>query len=557
MDWLKERFENNSVEYKIRKTNEAKGAIMIPTGVGKSGVMFEDIFWFMLHNSTHRKHAFVINAPILRLVGQSANDCLTAIKIIPELKFLVDSGKVMFFINSSDSGETYEDILSEIEISAYPFMDGKAKGFSAFLESDTAEFAIIASCNKSLGKIANCMTELKKDVEFHIYLDESHTLTIHKDIENSTADDDTPVTYVNFKELLKAQYVYALSATPDEEITLELNQYNGHKGEAGYFIIREKAQEHIKANHILQPKAYINDVPEGYELESGRCEQFMDMMKLENSNIFQKILLTVKTWSDVEELESQLMENGWKVFSTCAKLGMREDGKTMTDNVVEFINRVDSYEGDCFVIHIKQLTAGIDIKSLTGCIIYNTQHGDNENYRTYIQTIGRTLRMGKDERGMPIETRLKKYGYVLFLVPEDFNRKTTLGYFLNKYYALDTLNFVKGTHAWKSNGGSMTISVESLFENGELESVDDFFSIIEELKMNLEKYIKAEIKPMYDFAEAHNLPMDFIAKEIQRIKNEYCNSVRLCYKNYSINNFLENEELIKDITKIIDKCLGY
>ena len=551
MDWLIEKHGIN--ENKIAKTREIKGSIMIPTGGGKSGIMMENAINFIKENSIGRKYMFVFNGPILRIVAQTVNDFLSVLNSKEVCKDKIEKGEFMFFMNSSDSGESYEEALSESGISAYPFIGGKDRaGFEAFINSEIAKYAIVASCNKSLYKIDAKISEIQKSgVNVVVYLDESHTLTIY-DNKGKSAESEEERTYVDFSKLCRAHCVYAFSATPEPEVTAEINKYNGHGGNSSFYIIRESPEQYITANYIVAPNVGIMRNVDGYALEGGVCEMFLNELKSKNPKIYHKILLTVSSWTEVESLEKQLDEMGYKVFSTCVKLGMRENCSEFTKDVIEFINRIDNYQGDCFVIHIKQLIAGIDIKSLTGCIIVNNQHGDSDNYRKYIQIIGRTLRVGsEDKRGMPIDERKKKYGYVLFVLPNSFDRENTISFFLNRYYGLDNLDFTKDAHPWRGKGDG---SIEIIpFRNGtDPDEKETYPSFIKELLADIEKYIEYEIKPGYEFAKKHNLKWN-AKDEIEHLAKEYSLSEQKELKNCNVADFLTNKWLIEQVEMLIRK----
>ncbi len=558
MDWLI-RTDGIS-ENKLLKTHEYRGSIMIPTGVGKSGIMMENVIHHIKNNPLNRKYVFVFNGPQLRILSQTVNDFFAVLKggevdgemhkvCSDELKH----GEVMFFMNSSDSGESYDDILSEVGISMYPFVGTKnVKGFDAFLEDDTAKYAIVASCNKSLHKFVNRIPSLQKEgVNVFLYLDEAHTLTINKDYKPSPGDEDEK-TYIDFSKLCTARAVYAFSATPEPDVTAEINRYNGHSGNPGYYILRESAAEHIAAGNILAPKVKSVKVNECV-ITGEICEMWLNEVRLNEPDVFHKILLTVKSWQEVERLESQLSEMGYKVFSTCTELGMRQNGKEFTKDVINFINTIDNYDGDCFVIHIKQLVAGIDIKSLTGCIIATKQHGDTDNYRQFIQIIGRTLRIGKgDERGMPRAERKKKFGYVLFLLPSNYSRDNMISFFIDKYYALDNLDFIKGEHAWKSHANG-NIEFEDMFENMiDLDSEENYPAFIKELLANVEGCIKNELKPQRDFCLKNNYPWH-ADKEIEMLANEYSLSNQKELKACNVADFLTDDWLIEKVKALVKK----
>ena len=45
MDWFIEKYNNNELTYEIANTNKNFGTIVMPTGTGKSGVIYEDCIY--------------------------------------------------------------------------------------------------------------------------------------------------------------------------------------------------------------------------------------------------------------------------------------------------------------------------------------------------------------------------------------------------------------------------------------------------------------------------------------------------------------------------------
>ena len=557
MNWLIKK--NGLDKNKLWNTDEDMGTIMIPTGGGKSALMFENIIRHMRENALGKKMIFVLNGPQLKIISQTTNDALRVICADNVQRANgYNKDEIMFFINSSDTGESYENVLFENELSAYPFVSTeKTTGIEAFLRSDTAKYAIVASCNKSLYKIDARIAEFRSiGIETIVYLDEAHTLTIDKNADNDNEYSEESRTFVDFSKLCNAKCVYAFSATPEQEITAEINKYNGHNGEEDYYIIKESPEKYIKDNIIVPPLVTIKRVDDDYSLNYKTCEDMMRDSKKKNQNINHKILVTANSWSEVESLENSLVSRGNTVFSTCVKLGMRMNGEKFTvngndGNVIQFINTIDSWDGDCFVIHIKQLTAGIDIKSLTGCIIVNRQHGDNSNYRKYIQIIGRTLRTADGERGCAEKT--KTHGDVLFLIPDDFDRASTIAYFINNYYGLDRLNFIKiHMNPRPKNGGSVKID-EGNGLNLDMEEFDEKEpSFITELKADLEEYVKHELSPKYKFYKRNHIPFN-LEKDLTNLKDEYFFKAKKSFKNYNIADFLTDKWLVDDIKALFEK----
>lgn len=546
------------LEEKIWNTGERMGTIMIPTGGGKSSLMFEHTVKRIRENSIGRKIIFVYNGPYLKLVSQTTHDLLISIKHKRLFKGEIERGEVMFFMNSSDDGGDYEDILSDIGMSVYPFMDTqKQKGINAFFESPTAKYAIVASCNKSLYKIDNRISELRsKGADIVVYLDEQHTLTVHEEEEKASENEEEQRTYVDFAKLCNADNVYAFSATPNQEVTAEINKYNGHNGSEDYYIIKESAQEYIRKKIIVQPKVYKWKINPDYELEHKTCEEFMYKLKTEDNKIYHKILITVSSWSELKRVESGLVEDGHKTFSTCVKLGMREDGKTFTGSIVDFLNKIDNYRGDCYVIHIKQLVNGMDIKGLTGCIIMTRQHGDVENYRKFIQIIGRVLRTMPGERGVMDDEsqRKKKWGHVLFLIPDDFDRESTLSFFIDNYYGLDRLNFIKNmvSSPKGKNGGKFTHEEGDGINFSNNKEKEVYPGFIEDLLVDLDVYVKTELLPAIKAKKKFGLPIH-LEYDLERLKDEYFQKTKKQFSNFKVSDFLGDNWLIDKIAEFFAK----
>jgi hypothetical protein len=348
-------------------------------------------------------------------------------------------------------------------------------------------------------------------------------------------------------------YLYALTATPDSEVTKRINEYNGHNGDSGYFIYKVDPRDLIEANIILPPRISILKLSDKlveenkYKLDAEKLIQYMKWLKAESPNVYQKVLVTCQNKSELRTLQRELEKRGKFVFSTCSDDGCKktnEDGE-FADEVdeVNFIQTVDSYEGDCFVLHIRQLIQGIDIKSLTACVIATQSHGDSSIYKKNIQIIGRTLRPKSGERGIDIEHRDKKYGEVLYMVHENYNLRPIIN-FIEKYYGIGYI-CVDGTGT-KSfhNTSKATAVIEEEEENAGLKfktfSTDEEFEY-EDLLMNISEIIKDELLPMHRFLVRNggkgidvNGEIRRLSDNIGNIDNDYDSVVLLT--NFNLQN---------------------
>ena len=141
-------------------------------------------------------------------------------------------------------------------------------------------------------------------------------------------------------------------------------------------------------------------------------------------------------------------KHGWKVFMTSSKEGAKksENDEMVGMDEAKFIRDVDEYDGDCFVLHIRQLIQGIDIKTLTGCVIYNASKVNDGVKRWIIQTVGRTLRPYSGERpenllenGLTLDDRKKKFGSVFIVIGGNLSEdiEGQVGTLFQRYYGLD------------------------------------------------------------------------------------------------------------------------
>ena len=263
----------------------------------------------------------------------------------------------------------------------------------------------------------------------------------------------------------------------------------------------------IAENIILPVKTYTCRINNDSSITSDHCIMFMEMVKEDNPNINHKVLVTASNTDHLRDLQGELSNKGYKVFSTCSRDGgvTNSDDEMIDIDEVAFINEVDTYDGDCFVIHIKQLRQGIDIKSITDIIMYNSTRVNDGVKRTILQTIGRSLRPAFGERGMDIDLRSKKHSNALFLVgDDDYDAvQRQMFNFLIEYYGVKGVTaFANDVTKEHGNKGKFKGTINPFPTNTGFG--DDYFNvyniIIEELLFEIATYIKNVIKPRYDMA---------------------------------------------------------
>lgn len=433
MDWLIKAIKENKYEYKLSETNQHFGTVCMPTGLGKSGVMIEDT---INQIKTNKKNIIInLSCPILKLTQQLINDLLDVMDGLE-----IDSDDIHFYINSSDDSDNY-DKLEELKISA--------ERFTNFEKSKKSRINIVASCHKSLWRFIAKSEELKKDFSLYSYLDEAHELSLLTDSE------DEDYTRIDLDTLCSnSDSVVAFSATPNPDVTHKLIEYEKNPpkvkkfSKEDSFMIYVNPRKAIQKNFILPPFTSFMLTEEDSLQVDDLC-LIMEHAKKRNPNIKHKILVTLFTADQLKDMRSKLEKKGFVVYSTCSQYGFGsgKDEDPEYANIKGFVDAITNEENDCFILHIKQLISGIDIKCLTDCVLFSKDHGKQEKYRTIIQTIGRVLRPLKGERGKSIEKRIKKDGGVYFLsAGADANKIiSNARKLINDYYGFGDASFEKAT----------------------------------------------------------------------------------------------------------------
>lgn len=536
MDWLVEKLnKNKNYKYRIAETEQNFGTICMPTGYGKSGVIFEDIV-YQIRNWKKNDKPLIINlsSPILKLTQQTINDMLQTLSQLSG----IDKSLFHFYICSSDCGESYDE-LKNIGVRSEDFEKQPAHSFK--------EICLVATCHKSLWKFIDKFAnfdDAKNIYTISSYLDEAHKIAILPDEVDRTKSERVFLQYKRtltvkeyeelseeeksyYKETTKKQLlnrqkeycliqnkvsentiidldlmetfstkIYAVTATPNSEITDELYSYNYGRNRAWGEKVRKQnhkkvytifipATQAIRENIICPPLVKI--VPSKTDsITTTLLEDLMQNAIETNPNIKHKILVTLRTTEEVAHIRSELEKLGNKVFSTDSRNGFGEEEDISISTIQEFIKEVEEFEGNCFVLHIRQLIEGIDISGLTDCVIFtNAENHDlnKQDYKRYVQTIGRTLRLGK-EREKSKEERLKKSSNVYFVTKNE----TQFGQFrnfVNSYYGYGNVHFFEAKFQKTHDSGED--GKEELYTGTGFnfdEALDSGITVIEKLWMS-------------------------------------------------------------------------
>lgn len=461
MSWMIDKMEKGNYKYRLYETKKHYGHIVIPTGVGKSGVCIEDI---IKNIEIQKSGVLIINisCPILKLTQQLMKDLFEVIQLRN-----INTDNIRFFINSSDDGGNYD--VSSLDMDVNPLSQ---------FETKHDRINIVASCNMSMwkfikltSKIRRASNDEKEKIKFKYrgavrilnYIDEAHLLPIKEYTQTADGNDVDVDKRVDLQKLCEnSEVVYAFTATPDPKIVEILYDYETEPMRGKRYIINTSAREAIQRGDILPPMVKFMRTKE-LNLTLEQLNHIMKDALESNPKIYHKILITAFSRPQLRELYEGLSKMGHKVFCICDPNGGYEDFEH--SNITEFSNEIEHYQGNCFVIHIRMLREGIDIKGLTDCVLFSRGHGDQDKYRMTIQTIGRVLRCLKGERGSKFvgtkkksyadSPRLKKYGGVYFISPsEDQITESNIRGLIERYYGLDCAVFEKHYELDKSGSGS-------------------------------------------------------------------------------------------------------
>lgn len=445
MQWLIDKYiKNEDIKHIILNTHRNYGAIIKPTGTGKSA----DIFIHMLDKiiEAYKKDQRLIlhlSEPIIKLCAQQIIDFLNLLEGVYVKLNINKNDIVIFNNNSAPTAKTYVDDTDEINIITkygYNCLSFKENIDDAFINDKTYKIAIIISCHKSLYKFINKFSnKTLLNTNISTYLDESHELSVNENPE-------TDSTKININLLAKASdQVYLLSATHKREMVEKINYFDCYENDNIKYIYEMTPAEAIEENIICSPNIDYIQTDDG-RVAVKHCVAGMKNFKQSNNSIYHKVLVTCGSTEDLRNKRDKLIKMGYHVFSTCSTDGMDgqvlyENTKEKYDNIKSFTNAIQNLQDDCFILHIKQLISGIDITGLTDAIIYRS---DTDNFSTYdkdIQIIGRILRLGY-ERGYDIANRKKKVANVLYVTSKDNDHANSdLSKFYITYYGIGTVYF--------------------------------------------------------------------------------------------------------------------
>ena len=551
MQWFIDKYNNNELTYDIAATGRNYGTICMPTGTGKSAKIYANTIYNinrLAKDGWQKKLVVNMNSNILKLNNQLVNDFL---EIITGTDIL-NSNEIAIYINSSDKSDSYKKAsVNNIQVANF----NKTSEFSYKLN-------LVISCNPSLYHFYKKIPKMdRENLEVITYLDESHTLAIYgdDDIQASTGK-NKEAEKPNIKKLCQGcDKVYAFSATPDPDITRTINSFETSI-EDGKYIILINPSEAIAANQIVSPRFRYVSYDKGADMiTADLCENCLVDAKSLTPEIKHKVLVTCSDSDHLYDLRTALEKDGYKVFSTCSKFlydldetNNIEEAKNMS--IEKFTQEIEDYNGDCFVLHIRQLICGIDVKALTDAIIYDNFTGATSSWRIYVQTIGRILRCANGERGLGISKRTKKYGNVYFYNPEkDENQLLNIAHFFTSVYGVTT---AFETVFMGKNGTTTRTSMTELKNKGDGKNHDKKNNKVENIYI---EDVKIKIQDIINNYKKNNHIFELISRNKATFEQQvYLNLLNVAGNMTELNtvDVTNTQESIRDIVHEYGKSVA-
>ena len=356
--------------------SKIKGTCYLPTGAGKTIVMMEDARQRIL-NATEPM-TFVVVAPRILLANQ----------LCSEFEAYLQGLNVAYM--HCHSGETHHQ--SSTRSSVIAEYNDTAIG--------SGKHHFIFTTYNSIGRVNE--SDIEIDV---VYFDEAHHCV-------------KPSNFVGIAHTSSvADNAYFFTATPKFNNSMEsMNNTDVY----GNNIISIPAQELIDAGSIIPPKV----VP--YEAQTIRTKENAAFVDAENivgilSEISDcdapKVLVAAPStkviWSMFTEsdLLQQLNDMGYTIMHITSKHGAYIDKQKVSREV--FFDKMNEFGADpdkkFIVFHYSIMSEGISIHGLTHCIMLR-----NLPMIEMCQTIGRVIRVHKDDRKAIQEGKMKTGEYAFY-----------------------------------------------------------------------------------------------------------------------------------------------
>ena len=461
MQWLINDIQQNTdcrplgaqmINFKLRVF--PRGNVQAPTGYGKSAIIIRDIVDKVRYAMSHgKKLVITISTPLLVLNDQFYQDLVEVlVAVFPNLT----AANCRFVDNSCVKSQQTGNV-SGTSIPKW----GMADLTAAIQKNQLVDIVFVVSTHKSYNNLLSAsngylLAQLKNaGYQTITYFDEAHLIT-NGSIQSNQAgntngnaqleEDVTDQIYMSQLDL-DADSIYFVTATPSKWSADWFKDKKHQKvWQPNYdgFVARVTISQAIQEEAILPLDINIVEVEDNKDIAT-LGETVESILARPKTIKYRKVLFTCMNTAELDLLADELVNNrGIPVAITCAQHGKeirltngKRVKKTMT--ISRFSNFIKAFPGDMVILHIRQMTAGVDcsaITTVTNRVFDNTA----KNCVKMIQTNGRALRLA--ERGKPVSQMAKQFGEVFDIVEiKTFDTDTR---FLIRFY-----NVIYGTTAVK------------------------------------------------------------------------------------------------------------
>lgn len=424
--------------------NKPVGVLYMPTGGGKTVIIYGHAKMFF---GTAIKHNFIISGPIMDLNKQTACSVLTNLfndgLINSENCDVVIANCANYRSNRFYTVKNGENIDIVNDITGHEPLGILVNTIDVKQEK---QYRITVVCNPTLQNDEKFLDKLTEDDAVkHFYFDESQTLKKDQTV-NTEDDNQNNKNWVNFKKIFTIINMtsvkgscHMVSATPTKDNFETIMENNFGMSYEDCFAYRLTPREAINARMILEPQFYFKRCSKlKVDTILVRIEDVINDINKEkekNASYKARILVTVASTADLNWIVKRLLEkygSDYDVYSTSCMDKKKKNNETISEDICAFKKAIEENERSCFVVHIKQIIAGIDIPSFTHTV-FNMEA--TTNFITPIQIVGRVLRPERFPDGTANLTK-KKFGYIYVNI-ENNNilaekaARTLIGYYGN------------------------------------------------------------------------------------------------------------------------------
>ena len=336
-----------------------KGQIVIPTGGGKTPVMFHDM---------------IVNCKYI-------DNSMTAVVVAPRI--LLAEQLCSEFLEHIDTTNTH--ILHVHSGETHHFSTTNPSKINLFVNTarTAGENVIIFTTYHSLHRLQQADVEVNT-----IYFDEAH---------NSVQRNFFPATE-HFST--SADRCYFFTATPKHSLTVTKPGMNDVEV-YGKVICNVPAPKLVQEGYILPPKVVVKqlDMVQDKQMIADRDSQ--NLLDTIDENDLDKILICARSTKQIVKLlaesdfRKELSERGYSCMYITAKTGAIIDGQKVNREV--FFDTLNAWGKDpnkkFVVLHHSILSEGINVSGLEAVLFMR-----NMDYIGLSQSIGRVIRLGGAEK---------------------------------------------------------------------------------------------------------------------------------------------------------------